>query len=642
MSAFGILNLLAAFLELCVPSYAFRLVRRFGSNQVGSFVVIAFSSLALMHVLNPLKAGPNTNTALSLFYGGASILLLIGMGHTETICRQRQQAQDDEQKLRTKLEQDARDRAEDLNTIRQEMAHEIVRLQSQVETLASSDRQYRLLFAQNPQPMWIFDLRTGRILVGNLAALDLYGFSQQEFSGLAAKDLMTREASVAFLADSSKPCSSFEQRGVWRHRRKDRSPVDVEIMALDLRYGDCPARLILAQDVGPRLRNETEMCEAQRMRTLRQLTEGLAHHFGHILGVVEGQAALLQGGLENPLHAEHLKQVLVETKRGDKLIRTLRTAAGCDDFRPLSVDVNQFVREKEGLLRRLVGERIRVEFHPCESMALGFVDPRALEWILVNLVLNARDAIIESGSIGIHTEVVWVDARTSSRRSQPPEKPGHYVRMTVSDTGRGMSLEVQEQLFEPFFTTRSDGQALGLGLATILGAVKQHGGWLDWSTRQGQGTELRVFLPAAPAIDVEAPSSDAALPVPERETILLVEPNDRVRDLSRHILQKNGHRVIEADGPATAALLMEGQGKSVDVLLTDLKFPQGPGGAELAEQLRLFNPQLKVVYSSGPLSPDDTQPSVLTDAKILFKPYTPERLLRAINSCLGSSEKPRA
>ena len=180
MSALGILNLIAIALELCVPSYALRLIRRFGARQAGAFVIIAFASLALIHLVSPARPGPNGNLALSVVYAGASLLLLIGMGHTETVCRQRQQALMDEQELRVKLDAEARERAEDLLTVKQQMAQEIVRLQEQLAVLSVSERQYRLLFTQNPHPMWVFDLRSGRVLAGNLAALAKYGFSQQE------------------------------------------------------------------------------------------------------------------------------------------------------------------------------------------------------------------------------------------------------------------------------------------------------------------------------------------------------------------------------------------------------------------------------------------------------------------------------
>jgi two-component system, cell cycle sensor histidine kinase and response regulator CckA len=291
------------------------------------------------------------------------------------------------------------------------------------------------------------------------------------------------------------------------------------------------------------------------------------------------------------------------------------------------------------LLRRLIGERIRLDLHLDDALAPVFADSRALEYVLVNLILNARDAVSNGGAINLRTQTVWIDPRNNARQSNPDGRPGHFVRLTVSDNGCGMSREVQEHLFEPFFTTRKDGKALGLGLATTHGAIKQHGGWIEWTTEPDRGTELSVFLPAARLADTKPAAALESAPALTRETVLLVESNDQVRDLARHILQRNGYPVIEADSPSTASLLMETLGKNVQVLLTDLKFPQGGSGSDLADQLRQFNPKVRVVYASGPLSPDDTQPSVLEDVKILFKPYTPERLLKAIHSALGSGER---
>ncbi|HEV8492270.1 MAG TPA: PAS domain S-box protein, partial [Candidatus Angelobacter sp.] len=352
MTAIGILNLIVAFLELCVPSYALRLVRRFGAAQVGSFVVIAFASLALMHLVNPVKVSAPTGLTLSVVYGGASVLLLIGMGHTETVCRQRQQTLIDQENLRVKLDSEARERAEELTNIKTEMAQEIVRLQEQLQATSSAERQYRLLFGQNPHPMWLFDLRSGRILAGNVAALTQYGFSQQEFAGLVARDLLAREATEAFMADAAKPCSSLEARGIWRHRRKDRSVVDVEVMAMDLRFGDCPARLVFAEDIGPRLRREADLCEEQRMRILRRVAEGVAHHFGQILSVVEGQAGLVAGESGMTGASEPMQQVLAETRRGTALIRQLLAIGACEAIQPETVDLNAFIHGRESLLRR--------------------------------------------------------------------------------------------------------------------------------------------------------------------------------------------------------------------------------------------------------------------------------------------------
>src|SRR5579883_1010049 len=624
MNAFGIWHYLALLLELCVPSYALRLVRRFGAQQVGGFLIIAFFSLAVIHGINPFKASPGSGTALAVLYAGASILLLIGMGHTETLCVQRQQARLEEEKLREKLDAEARERADDLLKIRQEMAQEIVRLQQQLETISVSERQYRLLFTQSPHPMWIFDLRSGRILAGNLAALEQYGFTQQEFTSLAAKDLVARDSVQAFQADAAKPCVAGESRGIWQHRRKDRTMLQAEVMAMDMRFGDCPARLIFAEDIAPRIARETALCESERMRVLRRVAEGVAYHFGHILSVVEGQAGLLMGGPESIASSDHVSQVLAETKRGTALVRQLLAVAGCDSIQTEPVELNSYILQKQALLARLIPQRIRLELRLAENLPPALADLRLLEQILLNLVLNAKTAVPECGTIDIETGAIWIDNLPARGRPSITAKSGHFIRLTVRDNGSGMSREVRQHLYEPFFTTREDGRAMGLGLATVHGAVKQLGGWVECATELHHGTEFNVYLPAAPLKPYSATKAEAAIPPETRETILLIETNDQVRDLARHILQRNGYKVIEADSPQTAALLLEAQAQNVEVLLTDLNFPDGTTGTELAEQIRRVNPQLKVVYSSGALSPDDTEPGILTDAKLLMKPYTPD------------------
>jgi CheY-like chemotaxis protein len=362
------------------------------------------------------------------------------------------------------------------------------------------------------------------------------------------------------------------------------------------------------------------------------MAEGVAHHFGQILNVVETQAGNQPGQEPNPQAA----QVIAETRRGAALVRQLLAVGACEAIQPESVDINAFLREKDVLLRRLIGERISLEFHLVEGLAPARVDLRALEHIILNLVLNARDALPQGGAIDIHTEAVWLEAKSSGTNAQQA-LPGPYIHLTVGDNGCGMSAEVQEHLFEPFFTTRDNAKAMGLGLATIYGATKQHGGWVECETHPQRGTHMSVFLPVAqPDLSPEAAPEAPAAPV-LRETIMLVESNDRVRDLARHILQRDGYRVVEADSPATASLLLDAQAKEISLLLTDLNFPSGQSGRDLADSLRVLNPQVKIVFASGPLSPDDTEPGILQEGKLLLKPYTPDRLLHAVSSGLSAS-----
>jgi signal transduction histidine kinase len=271
-------------------------------------------------------------------------------------------------------------------------------------------------------------------------------------------------------------------------------------MATDLRFGDCPARLIFAEDIGPRLLRESELCEGQRMRILRRVAEGVAHHFGQILSVVEGQTTLVCEGRENPSEKEHLQQILAETRRGSALIRQLLAVGACEGIQPEPLDLNEFIRAKEGLLSRLLGERISLELRLVEGLQPALVDSRTVEHVILNLVLNSRDAMPHGGTVCVQTEATWVDhPQPSQEQSEQNAKPGPYVRLTVRDNGCGMSAEVQERIFEPFFTTREDDRAMGLGLATLYGVIKQHGGWIEFMSHSQHGTEFsRLSSPLRP------------------------------------------------------------------------------------------------------------------------------------------------
>jgi PAS domain S-box-containing protein len=640
MNAFGMLNLIVAALELCVPSYAFHLVRRFGARQVGGFVIIAFISLALLHVVNPLKPGFGANQSLSLIYGAASVLLLIGMGHTETVCRERRQAQNEEEKLRHKLDAELQEKAENLLQVNQQMAQEIARFQQQVESLSAAERHYRFLFTQHPRPLWVYDLRTGRILAGNEAALELYGFGQQEFTALSAKDLMADDATEAFLADSAKPCSSSETRGIWRHKRKDRSTVEVEVTAMDFRFGQTPSRLMLAEDIAPRLNRESQLSEEQRARILRRVAGGVAHHFGRILGVIEEHSTLLRGSEEQASAGERADQILAETRRGGVLIRQLLGVASCETMQAEPIELNEFVRKKEGLLRRLTPEQIQLEFHLEDNLPAVLSDARVLEHMLLNLVLNARDALPQGGSINIYTEPAWVDAAPAQQ--QPNTVPGQYIQLTVRDNGCGMTPEVQRHLFEPFFTTRKHQNAMGLGLATIHGALAQLGGWVEFVTQPNQGTEVRAYLPVGQIVTKHNALQQSWPEPASRETIMLVESHDSSRDLMRRVLELHGYRVIETDSPATVSLLMEGSVEHVHLLLTNLTFAGNTSGRDLADQLQQRNPNLKVVYTGEPLPADDSQTGPSLQGVLLTKPYTPDQLMQTINCSLGKPALPQS
>jgi two-component system, cell cycle sensor histidine kinase and response regulator CckA len=640
MIRFGLFSLLAILLQLVVPSYGLRLVRRFGTQNVGWFLVAAFSCLAFVHLLEPLRPhGGNAAVGLTVdsIYAIAAALLLIGMGHIETIFSERQRAKRETERLRTEWESFAITESE----AKQGLIRDIAQRDETEKSIRQSEAQYRSLFNENPQPMWIFDLRSLRFLAVNKAAVRQYGFTTQQFMTMKVSELLSSDSATAFLKDVAKPCQGIEPRGLWRHCRSDRTLIDVELTAVDMKYDNCPARLVLANDISERHRREQDLLEAQKMQTIGQLAGGAAHHLNNMLTIIDGHASLLLHKPHDATTTEQLKQISSAAGRAASLTRQLLAAGGRHLMQKEVVDLNGLVRNHMPMLRRLIGDSIALQHSFASNRAPILADPHLVEHIIVNLVLNARDSMPTGGTLTISTAPMRFEENEPRRPVQA--KTGDFVCLAIQDTGCGMTPEVQARVFEPFFTTRDIGKGTGLGLASVHGAVKQHSGWVEFTSELGVGTEFRVFLPCAPSQTGTTSESGLkqealpAVPAVRRETVLLVDPHDRVRSLARFVLDKHGYQVIEADTGPTALFLWEWQSAQIDVLLTDFKLSAGFSGPQLAKQLCEAKPGLKVVYTCD-CSPDaDGEVAMpMEGQRFVSKPFSPDRLVQTVEACLAT------
>ncbi|HWI58520.1 MAG TPA: PAS domain S-box protein, partial [Bacillota bacterium] len=355
MTFLGILSLIAGALQLTVPSYALRLVRLFGTRPVGWFLVAAFSSLALVHLLKPLAvlgAGPTAGVSLELVCALASMLLLIGMGHMEILLSERQQAQRQEQRRRSEWERQVNEQTANLTKANQELLQEIALRAQAHQTLQESEAQYRFLFLEHPQPVWIFDLRSFRFLAVNQAALRLCGFTAQEFLALTVRELLPSKVVPAFLQDAAKPCTTATFRGLWPCYKKDRTLVEVEMTALDLRYDQCPARLILATDVSLRQQRERDSRQAQKMKIIRQVAAGVAHHFSDLLTRVDNQIHLVLQKPQDPKVPEQLQQISAAANRAAALNRQLLIIGGRHPITKELLDINGLLENLTPMIRR--------------------------------------------------------------------------------------------------------------------------------------------------------------------------------------------------------------------------------------------------------------------------------------------------
>ncbi len=500
MNGFGVFGLLSCVLQLTVPSYSLRLVRRFGTARVGWFVVTAFSALALLQFIRPLKpmSAGTSGPMMDLMICSAAVLLVIGMGHIETLLATQQEAERHERRVRTECESHAVEQSSDLVRANEELLLKIASLEKAAASLRESEAECRFLFMENPQPMWVFDLRTFRFLAVNKAALRQYGYTEEEFSGLTARDLVPSGIASRFQTDAAKPCSSAQLRGTWQHCRKDRSLIEVEITALDLRYAGYPARLILANDTSLRQEEKKQIVEEQKQEIAGQLAGGVAHYVNNTLSIISGHVSLLAHENPDEKATDHLNHITDAVNSAAGLSRQLLIASGRFPMKQELIELNAVLRGLQPVISRLVGKDIAVQSIYGLEMPRVPADPKLIEHIVINLLLNARDAMLRGGTITMRTESVRLGGESLSGERGVYSRSGNFVRFAIRDTGCGMTPEVRAHLFEPFFSTRGVGKGRGLGLASVHGAVRQHGGWVEYTTEPGKGTEFTVFLPEIP------------------------------------------------------------------------------------------------------------------------------------------------
>ena len=365
MTALGATSLVAGGLQLGVPSYALRLVRRFGTERVGWFVITAFCSLALLHLLGPAKlsTGPTSGVMADAAYAILAILLLIGMGHMEALFSERELAHSAKEKLRSKWESKIQSETTDLLGHNQKLQQELAWRKQKELTLVEFEAQHRFLFAENPQTDAHLRSSLRSVLSANKAALQQYGFTAPEFLALTIRELLPPESSTALLQDIAKPCSGAQSRGHWQHCRKNRALIDVEITAVDLRYGDAPARLILTDDVTRHRWREAALCRAQRVAVSSQLAAGVAHHFNNLLAIIEGKAELLRIKPQDAETLTQLKDISVAVNRGATLTNQLLAVGGRLPMQLTALDLNELIHNGSPLLRRLAGPNIVLQNH---------------------------------------------------------------------------------------------------------------------------------------------------------------------------------------------------------------------------------------------------------------------------------------
>jgi two-component system cell cycle sensor histidine kinase/response regulator CckA len=524
---------------------------------------------------------------------------------------------------------EVRDLGEDVNGLIRSASDELHRREQAEDSTRASERSYRLLFENSPLSMWIHDAETMGVLAVNDAAVARYGYTREEFLGKTPAELVVPGD------DADADGEEEAILGTVRHRRKDGREIKARIIAHSVTFDGRAARCVVAEDVGERERIETQLRQAQKMEAVGQLAGGVAHDFNNLLTVIAGYSGMARNRIGSGPGVRELAEIDRAAERATQLTQQLLTFSRQQVLNPVVLDLNEVVDAVTPMLSRLIGEDIEIGVLAGDDTPPLIADRGQIEQVIVNLAVNARDAMPDGGTLTIETRGVRLDERYSAEHAGV--EPGHYACLSVTDTGVGIDETTQARIFEPFFTTKEVGEGTGLGLATVHGIVDQSGGHLEVYSEPGFGTSFKVYIPAAAGEAVVR--ADAQPQRPERlrgtETILVCEDDELVRILLQTMLTENGYRVLCASRPDEALSLAATDGSEIDLLVTDLIMPL-MSGPELVERLEETRPGLHVLLLSGYPAETVRNRPLPEGSVFLQKPFDELSLLARIRELLDS------
>jgi two-component system, cell cycle sensor histidine kinase and response regulator CckA len=429
--------------------------------------------------------------------------------------------------------------------------------------------------------------------------------------------------------------SGFGEPIAFRFRHADGGWRSVEAIGNHPGDWDGPEQIILTgRDITARERLEGQLRQAQKMEALGRFAGGVAHDFNNLLTAIQGYTSLIMMDLApHDPHREDLEEIRKASERAAALTRQILAFSRRHVVEPMTIDLNQTIKDLERLVQRLIGEDVAVVIALDPELAPVRADPRQLEQVVLNLVVNARDAMPQGGRLTLETAMDLVSE--SDSRASPDLPPGRYALLTVSDTGTGMDPAIVPNIFDPFFTTKEPGRGTGLGLATVYGIVKQAGGHVEVETAPGAGATFRLYFPAATAESAVAAAPSAAGPGPRgSETVLLVEDEESVRVFASKALEKQGYRVLQARHGRDALLRLAEHNGPVHLVITDIVMPE-MGGGELARRIAGERPEVPVLFMSGYTDDEVAQRGLGAEQGFLQKPFTSDGLARKVREALG-------
>ena len=576
-----------------------------------------------------------------------SLLLVAGMGYTlwklkrEIDERRRVEVELSQQAVM--LEQEVRERQAAQENLQEQAAlleEEIGERWQAEEALKGSEEKLRLLLDSTGEGIYGIDL-DGRCTFCNSACLKMLKYDHpDQLLGKNTHDQihhsypdgapMPRKACRVHQTLGENKGSHVDSEVFWR---SDRSSFPVEYWSYpQIKGGKVVGAVVAFIDISERKQLEEQFRQSQKMESVGRLAGGVAHDFNNMLSVILGAADLCKRKIEDdePI-TPYLELIANAARRSSDITRQLLAFSRKEVNSPKPVDLNQLIEESNKILSRLISEDIVLAFHPADRLWIVMIDPSQVDQILMNLAVNARDAMPRGGSLTIETanRRITSDYAYLNRNA----RPGDYVQLTVSDTGLGMDKKTMEHIFEPFFTTKEVGKGTGLGLATVYGIVTQNSGFINVYSEPGQGTVFKIYLPRL----AEKMESDEVLPPAPPAlcaTILLVEDEEMLLWVATKLLEELGHKVIQAQTPARAIEICRDSGRGIDLILTDVVMPQ-MNGREMIERILEFRPELKVLFMSGHTSDNAVQNALVERGmRYIQKPLDMQKLNEMIRQAL--------
>lgn len=515
-----------------------------------------------------------------------------------------------------------------------ELAAEVAERVRAEEELADTNQRLQAIIDASPLAIMRIDLQ-GRVRGWNRAAEEMSGFSAEEVIG---NPLPTGPGDEPSISEQRLAAIARGERlnGVEVTRsRKDGSLMNLRVWTAPWcnAAGEIRGEIAIAVDFTEQRRLQEQFNQAQKMEAIGRLAGGAAHDFNNVITVISGYGQILLDAVSGvPSLKEAAEEVLKAADRAADLASQLLVFSRRQMNQPRVLSINDVISGLQRMLTRLLGEDIELKTVLEPELGSVRADPGQIEQVIVNLAVNARDAMPDGGRLTIETANLQLDEACARTHAVPA---GEYVMMAVSDTGAGMTAEVRSHIFEPFFTTKERGKGTGLGLSTVYGIVKQHGGEIFVYTEPGQGSTFKIFLPRALEAVTPGVAAEARAPMPRgSETVLIVEDEEGVRKLVRSVLETSGYRVLEADSGEAALEVSSAHDEEIQLLVTDVVMPK-MSGRDLAEALVLLRPDIRILFLSGYADRAVIEHGILeTGAAFMQKPFTPDALARKVREIL--------